>query len=158
MLACAKGRTILTPCNRCKAAAKSSHLIRAGAKWASKEDGLLWYELRSDGATEAVLDECSKEVIDKRDYVLEGHGSQIGEFMSIATLSMLRTAVVIRERLVNFGAWLLGYGVWLLCVRSLAPASWVWGSNFCWLILEHGSYAFGAWFLRSELDSNSFFF
>jgi hypothetical protein len=24
--------------------------------------------------------------------------------------------------------------------------------------LEHGSYAFGAWFLRSELGSNSFFF
>ena len=97
-------------------------------------------------------------MIDERDYVLEGHGSQIGEFMSIATLSMLRTAVVIRERLVNFGAWLLGYGVWLLCVRSLAPASLVWGSNLCWLILEHGSYAFGAGFLRSELDSNSFLF
>jgi hypothetical protein len=54
--------------------------------------------LRSDGATGAVLDVFPKEVIDKRDYVLEGHGSQIDEFMSIATLCMLRTAVVIRER------------------------------------------------------------
>jgi hypothetical protein len=79
------------PCKPCLSYVKSQHLINKGVRWASKLDGLLWYELLADGADEAAQT-AFEEMIDQRDYVVEMRGSEIGEFTSIKNIAALRTS------------------------------------------------------------------
>lgn len=80
------------PCKPCISYAKSQHLINRAVRWASKLDGLLWFELLADGASEE--DQTAFEVmIDERDYVEEGRGSEIGGYLSVKNISILRKII-----------------------------------------------------------------
>ena len=57
-------------CKPCTSYANSQQVINKAVRWASKLDGLLWYEHLADGANESVQTKF-EETIDKQDYVLE---------------------------------------------------------------------------------------